>query len=81
MLPIYSIYMGLTFREGYWLKLCMKLIEMIGMMFYDNYFSHFYRPFVNSCSKILLPLIRQFFLIPNIIKEFVDRRQYVSPPA
>jgi hypothetical protein len=36
--------MDLTFREGYWIKVCMKLIAAI---FLDNYYLQFYRP---SCA-------------------------------
>jgi hypothetical protein len=48
----------------------MKLIAMIS---HDNYYSHF-TLFVNWYNKRLLPLIRQFILIPNRINELVDHK-------
>jgi hypothetical protein len=63
--------MDLAFREGYWIEFCMKLIAVI---YHDNFYSHFHRPSVNWYNNGLLPLIRQFFLIPNRIDEFMVLR-------
>jgi hypothetical protein len=63
--------MGLTFREDYWKKCCMKLIAVTS---HDNY-SQSYALLVNWYNNRLLPLIRQFFLIPNRINEFFAHLQ------
>jgi hypothetical protein len=52
--------MDLTLREGYWIKFCMKLID---------HCSQFDCPFCD------LVLIRQYFLIPDRINEFMELRQ------
>jgi hypothetical protein len=60
----------LNFRERILAKdRCKKLIAVIT---YDNSYSQFYRRPCECYTKRLLPLIRQFFLILNIINEFVE---------
>jgi hypothetical protein len=56
-----------TLREGYWVKFCMKLI---GVIFQNNYYS-FIALLLNWYNNRLLPLIMQFFLIPNRIIDFM----------
>jgi hypothetical protein len=57
---------NLTLREGY-MSLITKLLND------SYYYSQFFTLFVNYYTNRLLPEIRQFFLIPNRMKEFVDR--------
>jgi hypothetical protein len=61
--------MDLTLREGYSTSFCMKLIAVIPTIIITVTL------FVSWYNNRLLTLIRQFFLIPNRINEFVDRRQ------
>jgi hypothetical protein len=63
--------MELTLRKGYLIKCCKMLIAL---MSHNNYYSRFYNSFCLG-KIILLPLIRQFFLIPDEINLFVDLRQ------
>jgi hypothetical protein len=68
--------MDLTLREGYWIKFCMKLLTMICL---DNYCSNFITLLLNRYNSRLLPLLRQFFLIPNTINELMElRTQYFT---
>jgi hypothetical protein len=62
--------MDLTVKGGYLIKFCMKLIAVIS---HDNNNNFFILP-VSWYSTRLLPLNRQFFLIPNGINVFVDCR-------
>jgi hypothetical protein len=48
------------------IKLYMKLIAVIVQ---DNCYSQFYHPSCDPYNNRLLPLIKQFFLIPNSINE------------
>jgi hypothetical protein len=43
-------------------------MKLIAVIYHDNYYN-FFTIFVNSYNNGLLPLIRQFLLIPNRIKE------------
>jgi membrane protein DedA with SNARE-associated domain len=65
--------MDLTLREEYWIKYCMKLIAVISPIIIK--ISVFAVP-LNWYNTRLIPLIRQFFLIPNGINEFMDLRPY-----
>jgi hypothetical protein len=56
--PIVSSMYGLTLREGHSVKFCMKLIAVISN---DSY------------SSNNLPMIRQFFLIPNRMNKYMAR--------
>jgi hypothetical protein len=51
---------------------CMKLIAVI---FRDNFTVSFITLFMNCYNNRLLPLIRQFLVIPNKINELVNHRQ------
>jgi hypothetical protein len=63
--------MDFTLRDGYWIKFCMKLISV---MSHNNTTVSFIALFVNWCNDRLLPLIRQFFLIPIGMNELMDLR-------
>jgi hypothetical protein len=56
--------MDLTLREEYLIRFFMKLIAVISC---DNTTASFIALRVNWCNNKLLPLIREFFLIPNRI--------------
>jgi hypothetical protein len=58
-------------KEGYLIKFCMKLIAEIS---HNKYYSQFYHL---TCELVRLPLIRQFFLIPNLSDEFANYFQYI----
>jgi hypothetical protein len=61
--------MDLTLREGYFISFCMKLIVVIITEV------SFITLFVNWFNNTFLPLLRQFFLIPNRMNEFMDLGQ------
>jgi hypothetical protein len=63
--------MDLTLRRGYWIKLCMKLIAVKS---HDNYYN-FIALLASRYSNRLLPLIRQFFLTPKRMNDFMDLRR------
>jgi hypothetical protein len=46
-------------------------MKLIAVTSHDNYYSSFITIFLNWNHNRLLPLIRQFFLIPSGINEFV----------
>jgi hypothetical protein len=62
--------MDFTVKERYSIKFCMKFIPVIS---HDKYYSQFNTLLVKWYNNRLLPLIRQVFLIPNGINEFVDQ--------
>jgi hypothetical protein len=63
---IEQICVDLTLRGGYLIQFYTRLT----MIFLNSYYSLFYRPPCKLYSNRLLPLLRQFFLTPNIINEF-----------
>jgi hypothetical protein len=63
--------MDLTFRERYRDQFGVKLITM---EYFDNYYGQFCRPSLNWYNNGLLPLLKQFYLIPKRMNEIVDLR-------
>jgi hypothetical protein len=54
--------MNLGLKEICWIIFCMKLVTVISLI---NYYRHFIALLVNSYNNILLPFLRQFFLVQN----------------
>jgi hypothetical protein len=61
--------MDLTLREEYWINLCMKLVAVITPI---STTGSFITLLVNWYKNGLIPLIRQFFHIPNRINDIMD---------
>jgi len=60
--------MKLNYREKYWKILYIYLVTMIFIMTTDIFFTIF----THGHNNIFLPLLWQFFLIPNRINKLVD---------
>jgi hypothetical protein len=58
---------------GHWIKFCMKLVTVICL---GNTTVNFIALLVNWYNNELLPILRQFFLIPKRINEFMDFRTW-----
>jgi hypothetical protein len=76
--PKFPLHMGLTLREGCWIKFCTWLAEVLCLY---NYCNLFFILLLEWYHDRLLPLLRQFLLIPNRINMFMDLRENCSTPC
>jgi len=66
--------MELTLTARCWIKFCTQLAKVICPY---NYYNLFITLLIDRYSDRLLPLLRQFLVIPNRINKFADLRGIV----
>ena len=71
--------MQLTLTDRSWIKFCMQLLKVIHTLIITTVC------FITLCTDRyndqLLPLLRQFFLIPNRINKFMDLKMNCPTPS